>query len=382
MDEHQLQPGQNTGLRLEIRPTDFVAGAETGLAYEARNPSGDWEQYKPTDEWQRYFLDTIFGYDTFSCVTFSALRIVQIQLQFMLAKGLIPAAHLEKMLALGWLDSEGHFNFNEHFTAVMSGTTSAGNTLQAVWDSIRRDGILAQKHGPCVNDFTTRDAWLDRSTITDEQKALAKQSLDLIAVAYEWAIIDLDAGAWGQFRYHLKQAPLHVAAPVALTWNRKDGLPVENDGDTRLSHATSSIGISADDIYKQLDHYSPFVKYLAKDYFMPYALKAIVTLKDAMPVQPTPAKVVPPTINLAYGAKDSASVRKLQAVLQTLTHPTSGQPYLKPGVFGPFGPQTARALALFEQVHAIPDYPAGHHFGPRNRAAMSAELAARGLPTN
>jgi len=381
MDEHQLQPGQSTGVILEIRPTDFVAGAETGIAYEARNPSGDWEPYKPTDEWQRYFLGTIFGYDTFSCVTFSALRIVQMQLQFMLEKNLIPAGHLEQMLALGWIDSEGHFNFNEHFTAVMSGTTVAGNTLQAVWDSIRNDGLLAQKDGPCVNDFTTREAWLDRSTITADQIAKAKKAKELLSVAYEWAIIDPDAGAWEQFRKHLKQAPLHVAGPVCLTWNRKDGLPVAYDGDTRLSHATSSIGISTDDIYKQLDHYSPFVKYLAKDYFLPYALKAIVTLKGAMPVQPA-TKPAPPTANLAYGAPDSAATRALQAVLQVLTHPTSGQPYLKPGVFGPFGPQTARALALFEQVNTIPDYPAGHHFGPRNRAAMSAELAARGLATN
>lgn len=374
MSDQGPDKGANTGARLEIRPTDFVAGGETAIAYEERLPSGDWQPYKPSDEWQRYFLGTILGYDTDSCVTFSALRIVEMQLEWMRETGRIPAETLDKMCALGWLDEADRFNFNEHFTACMSGTTPAGNTLQAVWDSIRRDGLLPQADGAAVNDFHTLAEWLDPSTITQDQKDKAKKSLELIATAYEWAVIAPGGAVWAQYQKHLKQAPIHIIVPVELGWNRKDGQPVAyDDASTSLGHAVSLIALSAEDVYRILDHYDPFIKQLAKNYFVPYGLKAIVTLAGTMPA-PEPGKPTPPEANLSYGAADSADTRALQACLQAIKNPATGAPYMKPGVFGPFGPQTAAALAAYERAHGIPDYPAGNHYGPMNRAAMRRDL--------
>lgn len=376
-------PNKNTGVLIGpeyIRPTDFVAGAETGIAYEARNPSGDWEKYKPTDEWQRYFLNGIIGYDTLSCVTFSALRCVAMQIEWMIDTGKISGTALAFLRDNGYIDENGKVNFNEHYTAVMSGTTTNGNTLTAVWDSIRKDGVLPQKDGPSVNDFTTTAAWL-AGPIPQTQIEKARKFLSLYGgpfqVAYEWAVLN-QPGAWELFAVHVKQAPLHIATPTCGSWNNPSGTIVTSCGDYKqLNHATSYIGqvkdgaSSAAWYHKDLDHYNPFVKRLSWDYYMPYALKGIVSEAVAAPTTPAPSGEFTTALKLGDTGPE---VVRLQQALATLTHTTT---YMKKGVTGPYGPSTQKAVADFQADHGIADSPAGAHFGPQTMEALNKAIAAK-----
>jgi peptidoglycan hydrolase-like protein with peptidoglycan-binding domain len=81
-------------------------------------------------------------------------------------------------------------------------------------------------------------------------------------------------------------------------------------------------------------------------------------------------------IQLRYGAPSSQEVNTMQKALQTLKG-TDGKPYMTPGVYGPYGPQTRTALGRFQADRGIadPDGP-GMNFGPQTRAAMNDALKA------
>lgn len=360
-----LENGKNTGVRVEFKPTDHMAGGESTIVYEARNPSMDWEPYKPDDEWQRRFVKNVLGYDTESCVTFSGIRIIAMQLHFMLEKGLIPADVVQKMHDLGYFGPDGKLNFSEWFSANTNGTTEAGgNSYQGFWDGVRRDGLLPQSAGPAVNDFTKdTGGFLNASGLTKTQRDLAKQFLDLFDTPYQWAIIDESMGSLADFKYHLKQAPLHLMVPTCSTWNVHG--EVGSCHVKSVNHAISHIGMLPDDGYKVLDHYEPFVKQLAPDYYVPYAVKAVVVLRKP----PTaPAFHYTYTVNLKYGTGATTAVHALQQGLQA-------RGYMQAGLFGVYGASTRAAVAMLQLKHNITDPDgAGINFGPSTRAALNAEL--------
>lgn len=361
-----LEEGKNTGVIVELRETDHFAGGETLIVYEPRNASGDWEKYRPTDEWQRRFLNGILGYDTQSCVTFSGIRNICMQLEFMLEHGLIPDDVVQQMHSLGYFDENGKINFSEWFSANTNGTTEQfGNSLQNFWDGVRRDGLLPQGDGPSVNDFTMdTGGFLDATKITDEQRAKAKKFFDLgFSVAYQWVVSSDQPGLQATFSYHLKQSPLHVLVPTCSTWNNPTvGVcPVK-----RVNHAVSNLAMREGDAYIILDHYNPFEKRLDWDYYVPFAIKSVVSWKR--PGQaPAPFNFVF-NVNLKYGMAASTQVHKLQEALQLLG-------YMKAGLFGPFGPSTRTALAQFQASVGIVDTPPGNNFGPQTRAALNKALS-------
>ena len=361
-----MEPGKNTGVLLEIRPTDFRVGGETAIVYEVRLASGDWEKYRPTDEWQRRLMAGILGYDTLSCVTFSALRCVAMQIEFLIETGQAPDAFVLFLKENGYIDENGKVNFNEHFTAVMSGTTTNGNSGVAVWDSIRKDGLLAQSAGPAVNDFTTTEAWL-ANTITQAQKDAAKKILEWLTIQYEWVALGV-SGQQANFAKHLKQAPLHYFTPVCPTWNSGE---VSSCGRYILDHATSGIAILPDLRYTDLDHYVPFIKHLAADYYVPYAIKGLVRINAAPTTAPAFTHTY--TVSLTYGMRATAEVRLLQQGLQTAKD-SAGKPYMTPGLFGIYGTATRAAVDRFQRDHGIIDPVPGEHFGPQTRAALTAAL--------
>lgn len=362
-----ITPGQNTGIILDIQPTDFMVGAETGITFQERNPSGEWDKYRPTDEWQRKLLAGILGYDTMSCVTFSGVRSVAMQIEFLIETGVAPADFVAFLKDKGYIDENGKVNFNENYTAVMSGTMTKGNTAQAVWSSIARDGLLAQSKGPSVNDYSTTDAWLAWKP-SQEQIDEAKAILAWLDISYEWVVFG-KSDQQEVMRVHLRQAPLHIFTPVSLGWNIEN--PIHADGSTHLDHATSCVAIESDNRYRDLDHYEPFIKELAHDYYVAYAMKGLVEIKK--PQAPTTIFSHVYDINLSYGMYATPEVHALQQGLQAVKD-ASGKPYMKPGVFGPYGPATRSAVANFQKASCIIDYMPGEHFGPQTRAALTAAL--------
>lgn len=385
MNQTDLEHSKNTGLiPPQPRPTDYVHGVESAIPYQVVVEDGDWEKYRSTDEWQRRFKDGLFGYDTQSCSDFSALNSIELQIQRMVKENLISDAGIQKMRDLGYFDENGNVNFNDWFNAITAGTTyESGNTLQGPWDAVRKYGLIGQSKGPAVNDFTTGPDWFAQKPTVD-QYALGLEFLTMFDVKYEWAIVSGTGLANDpQYDYHLKQAPLHAATPTCGSWNQEEVGTC--DPYRGLNHATCRVGSFPDGGAKELDHYAPFLKHLAPNYYMPYAIKGVVTIKPSSTYTPTQIKYVF-TKKLSYEYLDDAAtqvnpaihndqdeVKKLQTVLQFLKR-ADGKTYMKLGLFGHFGPATRSALSAFQIDNEIVDPDLGKNFGPQTRAAINKFL--------
>ena len=282
----ELERGENTGLiPPKPRPLDFIAGAETGIAYEVRVADGNWEPHKPTDERQaRTKVEAgLLNYDSNSCTNFSCMNSIEMQIQMMLDTHTLPENIRVRMSQMGYFDDNGKVNLSDWFNAIMSGTTKDGNTLQAPWDAARKFGVIPQRMGYEPNDFKKIEDWFDAKRITPAMLAAGEAFLEMFDIKYEWVVLD-EVGAWPKFEKHIKQAPLHIATPTCGSWN-KGGI-VKNCGSyKRLNHATCYIGQNkaakeSDSFHKDLDHYNPFVKKLAWDYHIPFALKGVITVRS------------------------------------------------------------------------------------------------------
>lgn len=151
------------------------------------------------------------------------------------------------------------------------------------------------------------------------------------------------------------------------------------------AHSTMLANVELEKQFDILDHYEPFEKHFAVDYDITYSLRLVWYPKVLGPTQPAGFRYTF-TKQLTYTYlptggfnrhvfNDVNELHALQTALQTLKR-NNGVPYMKPGVFGPFGPQTRAALDMFERDHFIVDPEPGENFGPKNRAAMNAALLA------
>jgi hypothetical protein len=277
------------GVIEEVRDTDFVAGT---IPYEV--VCEDWRPYLPNPEKQKRGR-----WDTMSCVTFSALNVLETQLNFMLATGKIAPFAVERLIEMGYI-VDGQFNFSERFTAVMSGTTDQGNSLQNVWDSIRHDGLLPERDCPYTDTMTKTQYFANN--FTEDNKTKAKSFLGYIDIAYEWLIVNSFALVdWEveSIKKALKQSPLQFVTPVS-NWNKNPCTP--NPKETTGVHAT--MNWKTVNFYDIEDHYDPFLKQLSGDYMIRYAMKAVATLNDNIKAEMTNTKFVKDTnsdtVYLAY----------------------------------------------------------------------------------
>lgn len=364
-----LEQGKNTGVIIDVKKTDWIAGGETGIKYRELVPDGDWEKFASTHERQRVEGG---GYDTNSCVTFSAHNVLEMVMNRMYQAGEIPEDLMTDVQTLGYHTDDG-FNFSDWFTAVASGTTVNGNSLPTVWNAIRNMGTVPQREGYDITDFHTIDEWLDPTRITTRHLELGAWLKNNFLIQWEWALLD-EQGAWDKIAHHLKHSPLHIATPTCKGWNSPEGEVVPNCGDAkRLNHATAYIGQKKGEHHKILDHYVPFVKLLDWDYYIPYAIKVDVTVRpQGEPLEDVtlPTKL---TEYISYG-DDNESVRTWQKVLHGLYSNTTGKPYMRPGLFGPYGPQTKEATHLFQIEHGIVDPEPGKNVGPQTFAVANRLL--------
>lgn len=284
-----LQPNVNTGyLEQEPRLTDFISGVASGILPEIRNPSGNWSLYLPGNEAQ---IGVYF--DTLACVTFSALNVIETQLNFLLATGQIPSEKIAQLAELGVL-KDGKFNFSDRFTAKMSGTTKQGNYLVAVWDSIRKDGLLAESDWDYPRDqrqpvFVWEDYYKE---IPQELKDKAKKFLDIFDIKYEWLTAGKNATP-EQMDEWLKTGPVQIATAVCPPWNTDQ---IIAGCSLAVGHATTVYRVDANS-FDILDHYNPFNKRLGFDYPIPNAMRGMVYVKGQTPT-PAPAPIDP-----AFGKK-------------------------------------------------------------------------------
>lgn len=208
---------KNYGVIEGARDTDYVAGS---LPYEVRVPDGNWKKYLPKGEHQK-----LNGVETMACVSFSANNSAEMQMNYY---------GVER-------------NLSDRFLATMSGTTSLGNYLWRVADTLRREGAIDEADWATPDgDFTWNEYY---HPVPIELINKAKKFLNEWDIAYEWVGADIES-----LKYHLKHAPIQIVIP---------------------GHAIVNF-FCEEDIIHYFDTYKPFEK---KTKSITSALKIVVTPK-------------------------------------------------------------------------------------------------------
>ena len=200
----------NHGVIVDQRDTDWIAGVNTQIVYEVRNPSGDWRPFLPpgekqvTDNYQTDFLD---------CVTRSLQNAIETQEKFL---------------------TGNQYDYSDRWTAKRSGTTKQGNYLYKVADQVRYDGLVLESEYPDIATGTWEEQYADipeplnTQLIANGQKW--KEKWD-----FKYEFIPLNKQAMLD---HIKQAPLQLVIP---------------------GHAVVGF-LCEQDIVDYFDSYSPFEK--------------------------------------------------------------------------------------------------------------------------
>lgn len=252
-----------------LKQTDFVAGKGSPIIFDKLNDSGDWTAYLPTAEAQ------YIKFETYSCTVFSALNSVETQFNFLVSNDLIPQITLKQLKDLGFFDENGKFNCSDWFTARMAGTTKEGTRVDAVWDSIRNDGLLPEKM-LSLKDCKTQEEYFSK-VITPEMKAIARKIKEIFEFKYEWVVTGNCGSPYLNYlKEQIKQAPLHVAHPLC---NRDSNGVLTPCGVCVTQHCTLIYNINELHI-ENFDHYSPFKNKYKRDYPFPWVMKGIVLLTD------------------------------------------------------------------------------------------------------
>ena len=214
------------GVKEGKRPEDYVAGEFSFIGLEDRNPSGDWTPYLPTKEFQKGKEDSM------SCVSFSAINSIEMQEKFLTGE---------------------ENNYSDRWLAIMSDTTSDGNYLWKVADTIRRYGLVKESSFPAPPNFTfvayhaKPEPSLQAELLKEGQEWLKKWNLQ-----YEWV-----PGGKEVLMKNMKQAPLQITKP---------------------GHAIVDF-FCEEDIINYFDTYNPFKKKLPYSNLQS-ALKLFLTKKQ------------------------------------------------------------------------------------------------------
>lgn len=390
MDTYDIIKNKNLGVIIDIRPRDFIAGGETGIRGAILEALGQFDVYLPDEESQADW-DPGFFIDTCACVSFSALNAVEILFNRAIARGILTTEQLNFLKANGYIDpATGKVNFSDRFTAKMSGTTINGNSLGAVGDSIRNDGLIPEKAWPMPSFADLQDEAPANGPYISHQterfnRYYAAIPADLIAkgkafaaifkqtITYQWLLVGTADNA--KLIEDLKAGPIQIAAAVCSPWSSNEGMPPIPACGCNTQHATILYGSADAGVLKDFDHYKSFRKLLAADYCIQYAVQYYLNPDAGIEQPPQSPKGYTYTKNLRAGAPDTFDVRMLQAGLQ-YAKDANNTPYMKPGVFGPFGPATKLALGRFQTAKGIKDPDGqGTNFGPASRAALTLAVS-------
>lgn len=324
-------------------PEDYVAGGETTIGAEDRVANGDWSIFIPTVEAQ--FAP---GFDTMSCVTFSATNVLEMQVNWLIKNGKMSQRAIDGLKALGFFDANGNFNISDRYTAIMSGTTKNGNYFQKVAESLRTQGILPDKDFPFGGN--TFEEYHDASKITQAMKDKAMKAYEFIALAYDWVFFD-DVPELSEDQFNKATVALKTA-------------PVQIGINTPAHHAISMTALYKQNgvpFYKVFDHY-PNYSFEGDGYRPHFGMRIFLSEKAAPIVVP---KTYPEYVfnrDLTLGMRHS-DVKVLQQVLIV-------EGLMKAGLdTGYFGPITQQAVKSFQARYGIQTVG---RVGPQTRAKLNA----------
>lgn len=287
---------ENTNINLgfiyePIAPEDCPLGS-LEFGREIIMPSGDWSEYLPGGEDQQRA-----GVETMACVSFSACNNIEIIFNWMIRNGKISDNNLQWLIDNGYIVQHHStnnmtlqevktnpwnysFEYSDRCVAKLSGTTTNGNSLKNVGETIRKHGLVPESKWP----FSAGMTWAEYYKYpSGEVLKLGRDFLERFQINYEVV-------PESQFKDGLKYAPLQTAVHA---WNGRDseGNYVKSSG--TLNHAISLFKKAAVSLlWGIFDHYKlgdSFIKWLKPDFnLMDYGYRYIITEKKPQIPAPSP----------------------------------------------------------------------------------------------
>jgi len=240
----------------QLTREDYKFGGINGIYNEILIENGNWTSYLPTNELQ--FVD---GLETMSCVIQSAHNCLEIIFKYLKINKILDQDDL-KFLE-DYEDDEGNINFNDRFTAKLSGTTQSGNSLWAVGQSITNNGLISERDWKQTKYINWKDYYQE---IPQSLLDKGKKFLERFNINYETVLLQ-------DFQKALKYSPLQI---IVYAWKKNNNGLYTNDV-KRYNHAVCLILKDPDNIF---DTYSPFIKQLEVDYdYWTTAYKYTITKK-------------------------------------------------------------------------------------------------------
>lgn len=164
-------------------PDDYVAG-EGGIEIADRLSGYNWFKYKSLGERQ---YDLVYKFDTFSCVSFAGNNVVETQINYLLAKKLLPKRTVDFINNNGFIPKgETKVKLSNRFIAIKSGTTEDGNYWTAVAKTLRKVGAIPETMLPFGGK--NQKEYLDPKVIIQEMDDLALEFLTHFTIRYGWVI--------------------------------------------------------------------------------------------------------------------------------------------------------------------------------------------------
>jgi hypothetical protein len=246
-----LYKNGETGVLLGKRLGDFVAGSNSPIQSDLN--VDNWIDYKPEHE-----LQNTGGFETFTCVSFSANDILETLFMYYLRNNMISPQNTRWLVDNGYFRN-GFINFSDRFVAINGKTETIGAYQYLVGDGINKNGLIPESMLPMGGH--NQSEYLDSNVITKEMVDLGKEFLKRFTINYEWVDDLKDA---------LKKSPVQVVVRWANYTNPTDIL----DPTGNYCHAVMAFK-ETDDYIEINDSYTQEIKRYAVDQpisFMAYHL--------------------------------------------------------------------------------------------------------------
>lgn len=233
---------KNFGLILKPqKPSDWIAGGFTPLTQQGIKSDGNWTDFLPIVEYQNNG-----SFDRMDCVTYSLLNCIEALYKFQTG--------IER-------------NFSDRALAKLSHTTKEGNSLDTVFDTARKFGLVDETLWPDV--FTNWDDYYVDVPI--EIQNLGYEFLTIWSLYREW----ISTKNKDLIFNSLKDAPLQVV--VAFATGNDLLKPT-----TQYNHAVCLFNAVYGEYWEIFDHYSQTIKKYHWDYEFGTILKPTLYNKKTM----------------------------------------------------------------------------------------------------
>ena len=264
MKEKKLREGVNTGVFIEPKADDWFIKGYSGLTYKETLKSGNWRAWLPTDERQ-----SNTGGDAMSCVSGATCHAIDTQLHYFMETGQLELGLIDWLRSEGYIDLDGRPNTSQRALAKISGTTKNGNSPNRVANAADNEGFLPESDWTW--DWNRAFNWNEfYSTLPQNLMVKMNAFLKFFDIGYEW-VANGEPATRAEIEYHLKHAPLILAAPTCPPW----GEGIIPACGAPACHMTEIF--NREDYTEIEDTYAPYQKKLAADYPLNYVMKVVVS---------------------------------------------------------------------------------------------------------